>query len=130
MSETGCSYEVPVPHKWWSTLKFLVFGSRSSLPPHVGRSKVLACESVCKADLLSDRFDSKRSKESVDPSLICHPSPSLNTFKLWSTQVKRLLLERDPYDVTDSSGMFPRFLKRTADLPTHVSVWWCGGFFV
>ena len=35
------------------------------------------CESVCKAELLSDHFDSKQSRESVDLPLTCHPSPRL-----------------------------------------------------
>ena len=38
------------------------------------------CESVGKADLLSDHFDSKQSREAVDLQLTCHPSPSLTTF--------------------------------------------------
>ena len=34
----------------------------------------LACESVGKANLLPDHFDSKQSKEAVDLPLTCHPS--------------------------------------------------------
>ena len=43
------------PHKWWSTLKSVVFGSRSdsSLPPHIGAGGSLVSESVGKADMLS-----------------------------------------------------------------------------
>ena len=47
------------PHKWWSTLKS-VFGLISSLPPLVGEGGGLVCESVGKADLLSDHFDGKQ----------------------------------------------------------------------
>ena len=47
-------------HKWWSTLKSAVFGSCSSLPPLVSEGGGLVCESVGKADLLSDHFDSKQ----------------------------------------------------------------------
>ena len=54
------------PHKWWSTLKSAVPGSSSSLPPLVGGGGGLVCESGGKADLLSDHFDSKQSRESVD----------------------------------------------------------------
>ena len=50
---------VQSPHKLWSTLKSAVFGSSSSLPPLVGPGGGLVCESVGKADLLSDHFDSK-----------------------------------------------------------------------
>ena len=57
---------VQSPHKWWSTLKSAVFGSSSSLPSLVGPGGGLVCESVGKDDLLSDHFDSKQSRESVD----------------------------------------------------------------
>ena len=58
------------------------------------------CESVGKADLLSDHFDSKKFREVA--------------FR--SSEVRRLLLDLDPYDGTDPFGMFPLFLKRTADV--------------
>ena len=48
---------VQSPHKWLSTLKSAVFESSSSLPPLVGLGGGLVCESVGKADLLSDHFD-------------------------------------------------------------------------
>ena len=59
------------PHKWWSTLP-AVFGLSSSLPPLVGGGGGLVCELVGKADLLSDHFDGKQSRESVDLPLTCH----------------------------------------------------------
>ena len=62
------------PHKWSSTLKSAVFGLSSSLPPLVGIGGGLVCESVGKADLLSDHFDGKQSRESVDLPPTCHPS--------------------------------------------------------
>ena len=70
----------------------------------------------CKADLLSDHFDSKQSREAVDLPLTCHPSPSLTTFVFRSREVRRLLLDLDPYDDTDPLDIFPLFLKRTADV--------------
>ena len=45
-------------HKWWSTLKSAVFGMSSSLPPLVNEGGGQVYESVGKADLLSDHFDS------------------------------------------------------------------------
>ena len=107
---------VQSPHKWWSTLKSMMFGSSSSLPPLVCEGGGLVCESVGKADLLSDHFDSKQSREAFDLRLTCHPSPSLTTFAFRSSEVRRLLLDSDPYDGTDPLGMFPLFLKRTADV--------------
>ena len=67
-------------NKWWSTLKSAVFGSFSSLPLLISKGGGLVCESVGKADLLSEHFDSKQSKEAVDLPLTCHPSRSLTTF--------------------------------------------------
>ena len=96
-----------------------MFGSSSSLPPLVSG---LVCESVGKADLLSDHFDSEQSREAVDLQLTCHPSPSLTTFSFRSSDVRRLLLDLDPYGGTDPLGMFLLFLKRTADLMTPVLV--------
>ena len=66
--------------------------------------------------ILSDHFDSKQSSETVDLLVTCHPSRSLITFAFRSSEVKRLLLDLDPYSGTDPLGMFPPFLKRTADV--------------
>ena len=74
------------------------------------------CESVGKADLLSDHFDGKQSREAADLPLTCHPSPSLTTFAYRSREVRRLLLDLDPYGGTDPLGIFPIFHKRTADV--------------
>ena len=91
----------------------MVFGSSSALPPLVSEGGGLVCESIGKADLLSDLFDSKQSREAVDLPLSCHPSPILTTMAIWSREVRRLLLDMDPYGGTDPLGMFPLFLKRT-----------------
>ena len=74
------------------------------------------CESVGKTDLLSDHFNSKQSRDSVDLLVTCHPSPSLITCAFRSSEVKRLLLDLDSYGGTDPLGMFILFLKRTADV--------------
>ena len=74
------------------------------------------CESVGKADLPSNNVDSKQCREAVDLQLTCHPSPSLTTFAFGSREVGRLLLDLDPYGGTDPLGMFPIFLKKTADI--------------
>ena len=73
------------PHTWWSTLKSAVFGL-SSLPPLVSGGGGLVCESVGKADLLLDHFDSKQSREDVHLPLTCHPSPNLTTFVFRSSE--------------------------------------------
>ena len=86
------------------------------MPLLVNEGGGLVCESVGKADLLSDHFDSKQSREAVDLPLTCHPSPSLTTFAIRLRQVRRLLLDLVPYGGTDPLDMFPLFLKRTADV--------------
>ena len=104
-----------------------MFGSSSSLPLLVSEGGGLVCESVGKADLLSDHSDSKQSREAVDILLSCHQSPSLTTFAFRSSEVRRLLLDLDPYGGTDPLGMFPLFLKKTADVMasrlSECSVW-------
>ena len=77
---------------------------------------VIALGSVGKADLLSDHFDGKQSMESVDLPLTCHPS----------SEVRRLLLDLDPYGGFDPLGVFPLFLKRTTDVlvPRLSEVFW------
>ena len=112
-------------HKWWSTLKSAVFRSSSALPPLVSEGGGLVCESIGKADLLSDHFDSKQSREAVDLLLICHPSPSLTTFAVRSREVRLPLLDfghLDPYGCTDPLGMFSLFLKITAYVMAPVLV--------
>ena len=74
-------------HKWWSTLKSAVFDLSSSLPLLVGGGGALVCESVGKADLLSDHFDGKQSTESVDLLLTYHPSPRLTSFAFRLSEV-------------------------------------------
>ena len=121
---------VQSPHKWWSTLKSAVFGSSSSLPTLVSEGGGLVCESVGKADLLSDHIDSKQSREAADLPLTFHPSPSHTTFAFRSSEVRRLLLDLDPYGGTDPLGIFPLFLKTTAMTWPPVLVLCFGGLFV
>ena len=79
----------------------------------------MVCEWVGQADLLSDHFHSKQSREPVDLPLTCHSSHSLTTFAFRSSEVRRLLLDLDPYGGTDTLGMLPLFLKRAADVMAH-----------
>ena len=61
-------------------------------------------------------YDSKQSREAVDLRLTCHPSPSITTFAFRSSEMRRLLLDLDPYGGTDPLGMFRIFFKRAADV--------------
>ena len=67
------------------------------MPQLVSEGGGLVCESVSKADLLSDHFDSQQTREVLDLPLTCHPSPSLTTSAFRSSEVRRLLLDLDPY---------------------------------
>ena len=101
-------------------MKSAVFGFisslYSSLPPLIGVGGGLVCESVGKSHMLSSHFDGKQSRVSVDLPSTCHPSPSLTTFAFRSREVKQLLLDLDSYGGTDPLGMFPLFLKKTAEV--------------
>ena len=72
--------------------------------------------SVGTADLLPDHFYGKQSNESDGLPLTCHPYPRLTSFAFWSSEVRCLLLDLDPYGCSDPLGMFPHFLKRTSDV--------------
>ena len=105
VTETGMFLSMSSPLiSGGSLFKSVVFRSSSSLPPIVSEGGGLVRESVGKADLLSDNFDSS------------HPSTSPNTFAFRSSEVRLLLLDLDPYGGTDSLGMYPLFLKITADV--------------
>ena len=77
-----------------------------------------------------DHFDSKQSREAVDLPLTCHPSSSLTTFAFRPSEMRHLLLDLDPYGGTDPLGMFPLFLKSTADVMAPILVQCFGGLFV
>ena len=62
---------------------------------------VSVCELVVKADFLSDH----------NLPFTCHLSPSLTTFASRSSEVRRLLLNLDPYGGTDILGCFLFFLR-------------------
>ena len=81
------------------------------MSPLVSEGGGLVCESVGKADLLSGHFDSKQSREAVDLQLTCHPAPGFTTFAFRSSEVRRLLLDLNPYGGTDPLAIFIFFLR-------------------
>ena len=123
---------VQTPHKWCSTLKYSVFGTSSSLPPLVNEGGGLVRESVGKADLLSDHFDSKQSTEAVDLSLTCHPSRIFTTFAFRSRRSGVSCLTWTLMMALTHWVCFVFFHRRTADVmvPPAVLAEGFGGLFV
>ena len=76
----------------------------------------MVCESVGKADLLSDHSDRHQSREVADPPLGCPPFSCLTIFAFRSSEVRRLLSDLGSYGGTYQLGMFPFFLRRIADV--------------
>ena len=62
------------------------------MPPLISEIGGLVCELVGNADLLSDHFDSKQSREAVDIPFTCHLSPSFTTFAFRSSEASLVRL--------------------------------------
>ncbi len=102
------------PHKWWSTLKSVVFGLRPSLPALLSDTGQLITSPKGKADLLMKHFDSKLCRAPAPTSELPPAMPVLTKLAFRSKEVMRLLLALDSHGGTDPLGMFPMFLKETA----------------
>ena len=63
------------------------------------------------AKLLSEHFDCKQSRESVDLLFTCLMSPSLTTVAFRLSEVRYLLLDLDPYVDTDPFGYVSHFYE-------------------
>ena len=114
LTETGMFLWMFIPLISGSPLliKSAVFGLSSSSPPLVSKGGGLLCESVGKADLQLDHFDSKHSWEAVDLPLTYHPPPSLTTFAFRSSEGRWLLLDLDTYGGTDQNWEYFLFFLR------------------
>lgn len=102
------------PHKWWSTLKSVVFGSSPTLPPLLSENGQLITSPKEKADLLMKHFDSKLSREQLIFNEELAVIPTLNKIAFRSREVAKLLNALDPYGGTDPLKMFPLFFKETS----------------
>ena len=91
------------------------------------------CDSVSKADLLSDHFNSKQSRESVDLPLTSHGSINFMPFAFRSSEVNlgvSCYLDLDPFDVIGPLGIcFQFFLREQLMSPPLVVAQCSGGFF-
>ena len=108
---------VQSPHKWWSTLKSAVFGSSSSLPPLVCPGGGLVCESVVKADLLSDHFDSKQSRESDDL-----PVAGRKWAQIYIYIYKHTLLNASAYFEVQHTARWHSPLRHRSDVPNPPTI--------
>ena len=101
-------------HKWWSTLKTALFGVDVAVPPILKPDGSLAHCPKEKAALFADVFESKQSNDNLTMPQSCFPEAEL-TFAFHSGEVKKLLLELDPYGGAGPDGIFPLFFIKTAN---------------
>ena len=102
-------------HKWWSTLKTALFGVDVAVPPILRPDGSLAHCPKEKAALFADVFDSKQSNDSLTMPQSCFPEAELTTFAFRSGEVKKLLIELEPYGGAGPDGIFPLFFIKTAN---------------
>ena len=92
-------------HKWWETLKGLIFGVKLSIPALKWPGGGLAVAPHEKAALLGSRFDSKHCHEQFATSLSCFLQSTCNSLAFRTSVLLRLLLDLDTYGVADPLGV-------------------------
>ena len=97
-------------YKWWSTLRTTLFGVDVAVPPLLRPNG-----SLSQATLFADVFDGKQSNGSLTMPQSCLPEVKLTTFAFHSGEVKKLLLELEPYDGAGPDDIFPLFFVKTAN---------------
>ena len=102
------------PHKWWKTLQASLFGSAPTIPPLLSDRGALLGEPIAKANLLSDHFDRKQSRDIVELPATCFPEPRLRSIAFRSKEVFDLLQDLDSNGGSDPQGFFPLFFKEVA----------------
>ena len=103
-------------HKWWSTLKSALFGIDDGIPPLLKPDGSLVHCPKEKTTLFANVFDAKQSSEELNIPQTCHQEPKLTKIAFRSREIKKLMLEVDPYGGAGPDGIFPLFLKETADI--------------
>ena len=107
-------------HKWWSTLKTALFGVDVAVSPLLRPDGSLTHCPKEKAALFADVFDSN---DSLTMPHSCFPEAELTTFAFRSGEVKKLLLELDPYGGAQPDDIFPSFFVKTANyLAPNISI--------
>ena len=103
------------PHKWWDTLKTSLFGVSSSMPPLITSNGTVTNSPQERCELLSDVFRSKQSDQILDLPPTCFPEVSFSSFAFRSKAVFNILSDLDSYGGVDPNGVFPLFLKKSAN---------------
>ena len=103
-------------HKWWSTLKSALFGVDDGIPPLFKSDGTLTHCPKEKSTLFANVFDEKQSSDEVVIPQSCHPEAKLTTIAFRSREIKKLMLDLDPYGGSGPDGIFPLFFKETADI--------------
>ena len=88
-------------------MKTALFGMDVAVPPLLRPNGSLTHCPKEKAALFADVFDGKQSNDSLSMPQSCFPEAELTTFAFRSGEVKKLLLELDPYGGTGPDGIFP-----------------------
>ena len=96
-------------HKWWATLKDMVFGNSTGIPLLFGPGCLLVSEPVGKADLLLKTFQNKQSLGPIDLPPTCHPMSELRSVAFQLSDLCRLLLDLSDHGGVDPTGVFPLF---------------------
>lgn len=102
------------PHKWWSTFKSALLGVGDGMTPLLKPDGSLTHCPNEKAALLANVFDTKQSDETLTLPQSCHPEAKLTTIAFRSREIKRLMLDLDPYGGLGPDGILPIFFIKTA----------------
>ena len=102
-------------HKWWSTLKSALFGIDDGMPPLLKPDGSLTHCPREKSLLFANVFEEKQSNEELILPQSCHPEAKLTMIAFRSREIKKLLLDLDPYGGSGPDGIFPLFFIKNAD---------------
>ena len=103
-------------NKWWSTLKSALFGVDMTIPALLKPDGSLTHDPKEKATLFADVFDRKQSDDRLTMPQTCFPEAKLTSLAFRSREIKNLLNDLDAYGGAGPDGIFPLFLKKTADI--------------
>ena len=102
-------------HKWWSIMKTALFDVDVAVPPLLRPDGFLTHCPKEKATLFVDVLESKQSNASLTMPQSCFPETELITFAFRSGEVKKVLLEFDPYSGAGPDSIFPLFFIKTTN---------------